>query len=90
MLIDENICFSRLNVFDILVHSIAIYAYPIHTSKVASKPVTYAPISTLVYVSSERPQFHEAGLQEVLTSLSTGVTITVNICSEASPEEVHV
>ena len=35
----------------------------------------------------EKNLFHEAGLQEVSTSLSTGINITGNICSEASPEE---
>ena len=39
----------------------------------------------------EKTQFHEAGSQDVLTSLLTGVNITGNVCSEASPEEeTHV
>ena len=53
-------------------------------------------MSTLVRVSSERPQeamtqFHKARLQDRLTLLSTGVNITGNVCSETSPEEeAHV
>ena len=35
----------------------------------------------------EKTQFHEAGLQKVSTSLSIGINVTGNVCSEASPEE---
>ena len=35
----------------------------------------------------EKTQFHEARLQGVSTLLLTSVTVTVNVCSEASPEE---
>ena len=39
----------------------------------------------------EKIQFHEARLQDVSTSLSTGVNVTGNVCSKASPEEeAHV
>ena len=37
-----------------------------------------------------RPQealLHKAGLQKVSTSLLTGINITGNVCSKASPEE---
>ena len=55
-------------------------------------------MSTLVpwRVSSERPQkdlvsLMNWGLQELLTSLLTGINITGNVCSNTSPEEkTHV
>ena len=48
-------------------------------------------MSTLECVSSERPrektQFYDTELQEVSSSLLTGISGTENVYSEASPEE---
>ena len=56
--------------------------------------MTYALMSTLVHVSSERPQddlFHKAGLQDVSTLFLTDVNVTRNVASKASSEEgAHV
>ena len=39
----------------------------------------------------EKMQFHEDRLQDVSTSLLTGVNVTGNVCRESSPEEeAHV
>ena len=35
----------------------------------------------------KKTQFHEAGLQKVPASFSTGINVTGNVCSELSPEE---
>ena len=68
----------------------------IYTIYVASKLVTYVPrpMATPVRVSrsaSERPRedLPPRRLQEPSTSLSTGVSITGNVCSEASLEETR-
>ena len=48
-------------------------------------------MSTLERVSSERhrekTQFYDTELQEVSSSLLTGISITENVYSEANPEE---
>ena len=39
----------------------------------------------------EKTQFHELGLQELSTLLSTGVNVTGNVCSKTNAEEkAHV
>ena len=49
--------------------------------------MTYTLMSTLVCVPSERPRENSVSRSQAAGSFLTGVDVTGNVCSEASPEE---